>query len=113
METTFTDNMAETIAASAAQLKERIDHHHKLIAAAFGSEDLDDTINDFADNSQLRQALYETIETLDETRKAFKSKRLETLRKKLMKVLMETGQTNLKLKTKNSKLKQTGMSYGL
>ena len=39
---------------------------------------------------RLRQVLYETIETLEETRKAFKSKRLETLRKKLLKVLMET-----------------------
>lgn len=46
METTCTDNMAETIAASAAQLKERIDYHNKLIAAAFGAEDIDDTTND-------------------------------------------------------------------
>ncbi len=89
METTFSDNMTEAIAASAAQLKERIEHHHKLIAAAFGSEVLDGTIKDFDDDKQLRQALYETIETLEETRKAFKSKKLETLRKKLMKVLME------------------------
>ena len=81
--------MAETIAASAARLKERVDVHHKLIAAAFGAEDTDDRIKDFYDTSQLRQALYETIETLEETRKAFKSKRLETLRKKLMKVLMK------------------------
>ncbi len=99
METTFTDNMAETIAASAAQLKKRIDHHHKLIVAAFGREDIDNTVKDFDDNSQLLQALYETIETLEDTKKAFKSKQLETLRKKLMKVLMETGQANLKLKT--------------
>ena len=90
METTISDNITEAIAASAAQLKERIEHHHKLIAAAFGSEDIDDRIKDFDDDKQLRQALYETIETLEETRKAFKSKRLETLRKKLMKVLMET-----------------------
>ncbi len=82
--------MAETIAASAAQLKERMDLHHKLIAAAFGAEDLDNTIIDFDDNSRLRQALYETIETLEETKKAFKSKRLEILRKRLIKVLMET-----------------------
>ncbi len=90
METICTDNMAEAIAASAAQLKKRIERHHNLIAAAFGSEDIDDRIKDFDDDKQLRQALYETIETLEETRKAFKSKRLETLRKKLMKVLMET-----------------------
>ncbi len=89
METICRDNMTEAIAASAARLKERVDVHHKLIAAAFGAEDTDYRIKDFYDNSQLRQVLYETIETLEETRKAFKSKRLETLRKKLMKVLME------------------------
>ena len=82
--------MTEAIAASAATLKKRIEHHHKLITAAFGSEDIDDRIKDFDDDKQLRQALYETIETLEETRKAFKSKKLEILRKKLMKVLMET-----------------------
>lgn len=88
METLSIDEMAEAIAASAAQLKEKIDSHNKLIAAAFGVEDIDNTTNDSGD--QLRQALYETIKVLEETRKAFKSKRLETLRKKLMKILMET-----------------------
>lgn len=37
----------------------------------------------------LRQVLAETIEILEETKKAFKSKRLEGLRKRLMYVLME------------------------
>ena len=88
METVCTDNMTEAIAASAAQLKEKADAHNKLIGEAFGIEDGDDTIN--ASANELRQALYETIKVLEETRKAFKSKRLEALRKKLMKVLMET-----------------------
>ncbi|MBW2039265.1 MAG: hypothetical protein JRI46_06675 [Deltaproteobacteria bacterium] len=39
----------------------------------------------------LRQVLAETIETLEETKKAFKSKRLEGLRKRLMAVLTETA----------------------
>jgi ribosomal protein RSM22 (predicted rRNA methylase) len=39
----------------------------------------------------LRQILTETIEVLEETKKAFKSKRLEGLRKKLLHVLMETA----------------------
>jgi hypothetical protein len=39
----------------------------------------------------LRQILMETIEVLEETKKSFKSKRLEGLRKKLMDVLMETA----------------------
>ena len=88
METLCIDKMAEVIAASAAQLKEKIDSHNKLIATSFGVEDIDNTTND--SGNQLRQALYETIKVLEETRKAFKSKRLETLRKKLMKILMET-----------------------
>ncbi len=88
METLCIDEMAEVIAASTAQIKEKIDSHNKLIAAAFGVEDIDNTTND--SGNQLRQALYETIEVLEETRKVFKSKRLETLRKKLMKILMET-----------------------
>lgn len=39
----------------------------------------------------LRQVLMETIEVLEETKKSFKSKRLEGLRKKLLYVLMETA----------------------
>ncbi len=82
------DNLTEALAVSASQLKEKIDYHNKLIAAAFGVEDVGNTTSE--SGNQLRQALYETIKVLEETRKAFKSKRLETLRKKLMKILMET-----------------------
>ncbi|MBM4306518.1 MAG: hypothetical protein FJ115_02310 [Deltaproteobacteria bacterium] len=38
-----------------------------------------------------RKVLTETIEVLEETKKAFKSKRLEELRKRLMDVLKETA----------------------
>ncbi len=52
---------------------------------------IDNGLNESLTNEgRLRRTLYETIETLEETKKAFKSKRLEALRKKLMKVLMET-----------------------
>jgi hypothetical protein len=37
---------------------------------------------------KLREAIKEAIEVLEQTRKAFKSKRLETLRKKLTQVLI-------------------------
>ncbi len=50
----------------------------------------DNGLNESSTNEgRLRRTLYETIETLEETKKAFKSKRLEALRKKLIKVLME------------------------
>ncbi len=98
METICTDNVTEAIAArqilsALDQLKQMIEHHRRLLTEAFGTGrvgGIDSTVDEPADNGLLRQALYETIETLEETRKAFKSKRLEILRKKLMKVLMET-----------------------
>ncbi len=39
---------------------------------------------------RLRDTLLEAIKVLDESRKAFKSKRLEALRKKLIEVLADT-----------------------
>lgn len=39
----------------------------------------------------LKEAILEAIAVLEESRKAFKSKRLEMLRKKLTKVLIESG----------------------
>ncbi len=91
MEMICKDNTIKTITENAAKLMQSIDYHNRLIAAAFGTQEIDITANDPAGDGQLRQALYETIETLEETKKAFKSKRLEILRKKLTKVLMETG----------------------
>ncbi len=40
-------------------------------------------------DNRLRESIIETIETLEESRKAFKSKKLEALRKKLTQVLIE------------------------
>ena len=40
---------------------------------------------------RLKEVLLETIQVLEESRKAFKSKQLESLRKKLIKVLAETA----------------------
>jgi len=39
----------------------------------------------------LKEMLLETIQVLEESRKAFKSKQLEAFRKKLIKVLAETA----------------------
>jgi len=39
----------------------------------------------------LKEAVKETIDVLEQTRRAFKSKRLETLRKKLTQVLIESN----------------------
>ena len=40
---------------------------------------------------RLKETLLETIQVLEESRKGFKSKQLETLRKKLIEVLAETA----------------------
>jgi len=40
---------------------------------------------------RLKEVLLETIQVLEKSRKAFKSKQLESLRKKLIKVLAETA----------------------
>jgi len=40
---------------------------------------------------KLKEILLETIHVLEDSRKAFKSKQLETLRKKLIQVLAETA----------------------
>lgn len=40
-------------------------------------------------NKKLRRAILDTIDVLEKTRKAFKSKQLETLRKKLIALLAE------------------------
>ncbi|SHF95724.1 hypothetical protein SAMN02745206_02994 [Desulfacinum infernum DSM 9756] len=42
-----------------------------------------------AQGQALREALLETIQTLEESKKAFKSKQLEALRKKLIRVLAQ------------------------
>ncbi|RZB30067.1 MAG: hypothetical protein SRB1_02347 [Desulfobacteraceae bacterium Eth-SRB1] len=41
--------------------------------------------------ARLKEAVKETVDVLEESRKAFKSKRLEALRKKLTHVLIESG----------------------
>ena len=88
MKTPDIDNLAEALVASAAQLREIIDSHNKLLAEALGIEGIGNTTSN--SDEQLRQALYETVDALEETRKVFKSKKFETLRKKLIKILMET-----------------------
>lgn len=43
-----------------------------------------------SDEAKLKDALKEAIDVLEESRKAFKSKKLEVLRKKLTHILIET-----------------------
>lgn len=81
---------------SAKELQQRIDQHFDLMDRFLKNraDDVDPEIMLTHCPSRTREhvlknAIQEAIETLEETRKAFKSKTLETLRKKLTKVLID------------------------
>ena len=81
---------------SAEELHQKIDNHHSLMASILESRvndlELKGVIGPSSSGSEgrLKEVLKETIEVLEQTRKAFKSKRLEVLRKKLTQVLIDT-----------------------
>ena len=80
---------------SAKELHNKIDMHYQLMNTLVEKEVGDEAVNHFVlpaifcDENKLKEALKETIEVLEESRKAFKSKRFEMLRKKLTQVLIE------------------------
>lgn len=82
---------------SSATLQRQMAAHHALVARLIeqGPEaDLDSLCEEGAPDEEdcaerLRAALLEAIEVLEGTRKAFKSKQLEMLRKKLIGILAD------------------------
>jgi hypothetical protein len=88
-------DLISVIEKSAEDLHRKIDIHRDLMSTILEQRVDDDTvkrllISSFSSNgSRLKEALKETIAVLEETRKAFKSKRLEVLRKKLTRILIE------------------------
>jgi hypothetical protein len=88
------DSLIKIFERSTRDLHRRIDMQHDVLLSIL--EEVKDrcpadlnSLLDCPHKRLLRQALTETIEVLEETKKAFKSKRLEVLRKKLMGVLKE------------------------
>lgn len=82
----------EAIEQSAGELQECIDGHHRLLKALLGEEAIKAKLEkcvfvDCPHKHKLKKTLIDTIQVLEETRKAFKSKRLEALRKKLIGIL--------------------------
>jgi len=79
---------------SAEELHEKIDMHRYLMTTIVEQRVSDAEISrlfpSFSYESRLKDALEETIDILEESRKAFKSKNLEVLRKKLTQVLIES-----------------------
>jgi hypothetical protein len=94
MKKTQKKDIIEIIDQSAEELHQKIDMHRYLMATILDKKASERKLNQVPlPNShrelQLRGAIIDTIEVLEETRKAFKSKRLEGLRKKLTQLLAE------------------------
>ena len=86
----------EALVWSTEELQRRIRDHQDLLVRAMKGGDGEVRIDpglllDCPHRRRLRETLKETIEILEDTRRAFKSKRLEALRKKLIGVLTENA----------------------
>lgn len=82
----------DALERSASELQERIDGHQRLLNSLLAKSTegarLDKGISvDCPHQHMLKRTLIDTIRVLEETRKAFKSKQLEALRKKLIGIL--------------------------
>ena len=89
-------DLITAIDRSAEEIHQRIDMHRYLMATILDQSVGDGTLKRVSLSSyspvetRLKEALSETIEVLEQTRTAFKSKRLEALRKRLTQVLIES-----------------------
>jgi hypothetical protein len=86
--------LIKLIERSTEDLHQRVDMQHHVLLSILGQ--IKDgcpvdfcPVVDCPHRRRLRQVLAETIEVLEETKKAFKSKKLESLRKKLTVALMD------------------------
>ena len=89
------EQLKKLIERSTQDLHQRVDMQQHVLLSILG--EIEDecpvdlcALEDCPHRRLLRQVLAETIEVLEETKKAFKSKRLEGLRKRLLYVLTET-----------------------
>jgi len=87
-------DLIEIIDKSTEELHQKIDMYRYLMATILDKKISEKRLNHtILPNShrelKLKETIKEAIEVLEETRKAFKSKRLEALRKNLIKVLTE------------------------
>jgi hypothetical protein len=90
-------DIANAISTSAKELQQGIDTHCCLVASILGEDvnehNLFPLLNFCPRRSRersLEKAIKEAIDVIEESRKAFKSKTLEALRKKLTSVLVGT-----------------------
>ena len=94
MECTKKRDLIQIIDKSTEELHQKIEIHRYLITTILDKKISEKRFNHtILPNShrelRLKETIKETIEILEETRKAFKSKKLEVLRKKLTQILIE------------------------
>jgi hypothetical protein len=79
----------EVLDQSMRELELQIQKHRQVIESVMESRPLEGLCpwNDCHHQQMLMSMLAETVQVLEETRKAFKSKQLEILRKRLLRVL--------------------------
>ncbi len=87
-------DLIKVIDKSTQELHQKIDMHRYLMGTIIDKKVSEKKLNhillpDSHREFRLKKAIKETIEVLENTRKAFKSKRLEVLRKRLTQVLIE------------------------
>ena len=83
----------EALERSADELQQQIEKHRRMLSQAWNGEgrgevDPPSGPGD-SESRKIRQTLVETIEVLEATRRSFKSKQLEQLRRRLVRVLAE------------------------
>ena len=89
-------DLITVIDRSAQELHEKIEMHRYLMTTILEQRVGDGSIKRIslpsysANEGRLKEAIQEAIDVLEESRKAFKSKRLEALRKNLTQVLIES-----------------------
>jgi hypothetical protein len=90
------DEFVTALNKSVQELQQGIDMHTCLIASMLGKDVDQRNLKTLMDGCpwksrevQLKEAIKEAIDVLDESRKSFKSKQLEFLRKKLTQVLID------------------------
>lgn len=84
----------QALRSSAVDLRRRIQEHEQLLAMAVEGHDFKADPGVCASlhclhEKKLKEVIMETITVLEDTKRAFKSKQLEILRKKLISVLAE------------------------
>ena len=90
-------DMVNLIDKSAEELHLKINMHYHLMVAMLEQGPDNENMKElflpscYHKESRLKGAIEEAIDVLEQTRRAFKSKRLEILRKKLTQVLIKSG----------------------